>query len=596
MNQQRDLDRNQLPPQAAPHDDELAPGRASRSFQLTAPEHPLASGLVQRKARDDHGVAADAQASVAAASSSSGAPLPTELRARFEAALGTDLSPVRIHSGTRSAEAATAVGAKAYTVGDDIHFGAGYLDASSLAGQQLLAHEVAHTVQQRGGAPHRQHKLEVSTPGDAAELEADRAAEAMTRGSPVELGGVMGSQLIQRQVGDALATPGPAPSADVGSASPSASLSGPEWWSLPGFVTGSDALPAADQAVIAELAAHLDHHRLGIDDDVSICGYGDPPRAPPHEPRHGRPHAPPAGPDLGQRRADRVSDAIAARVHDPAIHDRFRTHAAGTADGAGSVDAGFGQVTVSIVRRTSQVPLDPSLRPVPTPPSRIDLDPAHLPASILDPHGPQGPHGPDPFTVPPHILDPVSAPPSVDLLDQAYNAATGWLPTGVIRDGARGALRAGVDGALEATLNETVGPAASPTPDGPYMQELTPDTHSATVGGSFDNPGPGGEATAPLDQVSDLMDEINDCHVLDRPALESLGRAIAEIQQRDDVQRHRSRIYSLTAPLSGTPIRVRRDALGGVSQAVQHRLEALGAQASPDVTAAGPPPGPAPAP
>jgi hypothetical protein len=50
----------------------------------------------------------------------------------------------------------------------------------------LLAHEVAHTVQQDGATPTLQHKLEVSSPGDADELEADHAADAMVAGLPVD--------------------------------------------------------------------------------------------------------------------------------------------------------------------------------------------------------------------------------------------------------------------------------------------------------------------------------------------------------------------------------------------------------------------------
>src|SRR5690606_38244399 len=97
----------------------------------------------------------------------------------FEDSLGADLSGVRVHRDASSETAAQAVGAKAYTIGQDIHFGAGQFDPSSSEGQLLLAHEVAHTVQQAGGPAARQNKLAVSSPVDAAELEADRAAEAM---------------------------------------------------------------------------------------------------------------------------------------------------------------------------------------------------------------------------------------------------------------------------------------------------------------------------------------------------------------------------------------------------------------------------------
>jgi hypothetical protein len=170
----------------------VAPGASSRTAHLAAPSQPIVSGLLQRKARDANGVAADAESAVASASSSAGFALPAPLMRKFESSLGADLSSVRVHTGADSAAAASAVGAKAYTVGQDIHFGPGHYDPSSAAGEHLLAHEVAHTVQQAGGAASaRQHKLEVSSPGDALEHEADRAADAMVAGESfaVSMGG-----------------------------------------------------------------------------------------------------------------------------------------------------------------------------------------------------------------------------------------------------------------------------------------------------------------------------------------------------------------------------------------------------------------------
>lgn len=170
---------------------DLEPGQASRSARLHAPDHPIASGLVQRQ-RDGNGVAADAEHAVAAASSSSGTSLPTSLMRKFESSLGADLSGVRVHTGEASASAAQAVGAKAYTVGQDIHFGAGHYEPSSPGGEHLIAHEVAHTVQQAGGAQRRQYKLEVSSPGDSFEHEADRAADAMVSGRAASVGSAAG--------------------------------------------------------------------------------------------------------------------------------------------------------------------------------------------------------------------------------------------------------------------------------------------------------------------------------------------------------------------------------------------------------------------
>ena len=142
--------------------------------------------------RDGNGVMAGAEAAVDRAAASSGAALPAHIQRQFEGSLGADLSSVRVHTGSDSQEAAHAVGAKAYTVGNDIHFAAGKYQPDDPFGMHLLAHEVAHTVQQSGGAQRRQHKLEVSTPHDAAEHEADRAADAMVRGEAATVSGASG--------------------------------------------------------------------------------------------------------------------------------------------------------------------------------------------------------------------------------------------------------------------------------------------------------------------------------------------------------------------------------------------------------------------
>ena len=87
-----------------------------------------------------------------------------------------DLSGVELHTED---ESAAAIDARAYAIGDSIHVGVGELGADS---EHLLAHEVAHTVQQRGAVVQR--KAIASTPGDAHEVEADRAADAMVAGRP----------------------------------------------------------------------------------------------------------------------------------------------------------------------------------------------------------------------------------------------------------------------------------------------------------------------------------------------------------------------------------------------------------------------------
>jgi len=78
-----------------------------------------------------------------------GQPLPESLRPYFESRFGYDFSHVRLHTNSRAKETAHKLNARAFTLGRDIVFGAGAYAPASKAGQRLLAHELAHVVQQR---------------------------------------------------------------------------------------------------------------------------------------------------------------------------------------------------------------------------------------------------------------------------------------------------------------------------------------------------------------------------------------------------------------------------------------------------------------
>ncbi len=76
-----------------------------------------------------------------------GRPLDRPVRQTMEEGLGSSLSGVRIHTDSAAAESAHALGARAYTVGNHIVFGAGGYEPGSATGRRLLAHELAHVVQ-----------------------------------------------------------------------------------------------------------------------------------------------------------------------------------------------------------------------------------------------------------------------------------------------------------------------------------------------------------------------------------------------------------------------------------------------------------------
>ena len=92
--------------------------------------------------------------SPAAVPDSAGAPLSDDLREDMERRFDGDFTDVRVHSGATAARSASALSAKAYTVGRDIVFSEGRFAPQTSAGRHLLAHELAHVVQQsRGGPP-----------------------------------------------------------------------------------------------------------------------------------------------------------------------------------------------------------------------------------------------------------------------------------------------------------------------------------------------------------------------------------------------------------------------------------------------------------
>ena len=90
-----------------------------------------------------------------ASTRSGGQPLPSAARGTFENRLGADLGHVRTHSDDRSSALNRTLHARAFTSGADIFFRTGEARADTRSGMSLLAHEVAHVVQQGGGGTPR---------------------------------------------------------------------------------------------------------------------------------------------------------------------------------------------------------------------------------------------------------------------------------------------------------------------------------------------------------------------------------------------------------------------------------------------------------
>jgi Domain of unknown function (DUF4157) len=125
---------------------------------------------------------------------SPGRPLDPALRGEMEARFGHDFSRVRVHTDRLAAESARSVGAHAYTVGSDIVFGSDRYAPGSAAGADLLAHELAHVVQQRGTGP-----VPAALPVMPADDPLERAAaDGGQRAAP----GAPGPRVQRQEVGD----------------------------------------------------------------------------------------------------------------------------------------------------------------------------------------------------------------------------------------------------------------------------------------------------------------------------------------------------------------------------------------------------------
>jgi hypothetical protein len=120
--------------------------------------------------------------------SGGGSPLDPGARSFMEERMGADFKDVRVHTGATADESARSINAQAYTVGTDVVFRSGSYEPDSASGRHVLAHELAHVMQQKAGpvsgtpAP---GGISISHPSDAFEQAAERsAAQAMAGPAP----------------------------------------------------------------------------------------------------------------------------------------------------------------------------------------------------------------------------------------------------------------------------------------------------------------------------------------------------------------------------------------------------------------------------
>ena len=126
-------------------------------------------------------------------SRSGGSPLPGNVRAFLEPRFGFDFSQVRVHAGGEAARLNRALAAQAFTHGSDIYFGDGKYDPGVIAGKYLLAHELAHVVQQTDGVQTKRLADHINVQMKCAACEAE---EEIQRSIEV----LSAPELVQRKV------------------------------------------------------------------------------------------------------------------------------------------------------------------------------------------------------------------------------------------------------------------------------------------------------------------------------------------------------------------------------------------------------------
>jgi outer membrane protein OmpA-like peptidoglycan-associated protein len=370
---------------------------------------------------------------------SGGKPLDASVRSSAEAAYGRDLRDVRVHTGSEAAESARALDARAYTTGGDIVFGEGEYATGTAEGQRLLAHELAHVVQQSRGV-----KPGDSAPSDTHERAAAAAAEHAMRGETASLPSAGPAPAVQRQ---ALPTSTLKPPPFLARAMGSGTIDG--------FLTGSSTLSGGQKVSLGSIAVNI----LSLRDSypgctVSVTGHTD---------------AVGAETDnlaLGQARADAVRDELANHGVPAEI---ILTDSAGESQLKVDTQAAEPRNRRAEIqfepeprfRMMPELTLPPLEQPGNAPPAPVTpIFPPTLPPSLSDPQAETpaetakrilAPIPPDPRKPRAPLFGPV-----IDTIDSMMKGmgVPDWARD-IVKDGAKAAITKGATSLVDAAMDQT---------------------------------------------------------------------------------------------------------------------------------------------
>jgi hypothetical protein len=123
--------------------------------------------VLQRQTAADGGAVSTELESTIKQAKGGGQSLDTSLQAKMGQAMGADFSGVKVHTDSQSDQLNQSIQAKAFTTGSDVFFRKGEYNPSSKGGQELIAHELTHVVQQ-GSAGIQAQAIQSTASGDTS--------------------------------------------------------------------------------------------------------------------------------------------------------------------------------------------------------------------------------------------------------------------------------------------------------------------------------------------------------------------------------------------------------------------------------------------
>jgi hypothetical protein len=153
----------------------MAKGAVAKKSAASPPNQSPRNESVLAK-RKDGAAAAHPNAASVRQQLGPGRALDSGVRSRMESTFGQDFSHVHLHTDSNAANLSTELNARAFTVGKDVAFATGEYQPGTPVGDALIAHELAHVVQQGGSQPSAAPMLKGGADYGALETDADVSA------------------------------------------------------------------------------------------------------------------------------------------------------------------------------------------------------------------------------------------------------------------------------------------------------------------------------------------------------------------------------------------------------------------------------------